>query len=83
MNTIARLVLGWVLLSLLTSCATEGSAPQARYLTPGTTPVCLLICTVVVTNSEAGQYPALRQINEVSGFTKTTTQSPTVTTTTQ
>lgn len=55
------------------------SQGQGRYLTGGTTPLCLALCTVVVTNTEAAQFPALRQTNgDFAGNSKSTSTSQTV-----
>jgi hypothetical protein len=65
----------------LAGCA-QGPTPQARLLTPGTTPICLIMCFVTVHNAEAGTFPNLRQTGDLSGFSKATTQTSTVTATT-
>ena len=54
--------------------------PQARYLTSSTSPICLFLCTTVVTSNEAAQFPELRRAGEVTGNSKTTSNSSTVTT---
>lgn len=67
------------LLLALAGCAQTSEAPQGRFLTGGTTPLCLLFCTVVVTNAEAAQFPELRRAGEVTGNSKTTTSTSSVT----
>lgn len=69
-----------LLFFLLAGCAADGAnAPQARYLSPGTTPLCLAFCVVTVTNTEAAQFPVLRQAGEVTGNSKTTSTTTTTT----
>jgi hypothetical protein len=71
-----------IMLALAGCAAPPGEvAPQARYLTPGTTPICLAFCTVVVTNTEAAQFPVLRQTSgDFTGNSKSTTSTSSVTT---
>ena len=71
-----------LVLLALAGCAPPPATinPQARYLTSSTTPICLLFCTVVVTNAEAAQFPELRRAGEVTGNSKTTSSTSSVTT---
>ena len=73
-------VLAFLIIVMLASCAPPPATinPQARYLTSSTTPICLAFCTVVVTSTEAAQFPELRRAGEVTGNSKSTTTSSSV-----
>lgn len=64
------------LLFALAGCA-QGPTPEARYLSAGTQPVCLVWCFVTVHNAEAGNYPNLRTVSDLGTLSKTSTQTST------